>query len=87
MVNNKIFVFGGKKGDVLYDDILAFDLIKNECRIVSKLPYPLRYMSTVQLKDKVNITFQTQLKSIAKNREIQLKEIPISHREISFEKL
>lgn len=55
MVNNEILIFGGKKDEVLYDDILAFDLIKNECRIIAKLPYPLRYMSTVQLKSKVNI--------------------------------
>ena len=55
MVDDEIFLFGGKNAGELYDDILVYDLIKNECRKVSKLPYPLRYMSTVQLKDKVNI--------------------------------
>ena len=59
LVNNTIFIFGGKKNAELYDDILAYDLIKNECRTISKLSYPLCDMSTVQLEHKVNINFQT----------------------------
>ena len=55
MVDDEIFLFGGKNEREVYDDILVYDLIKNECRKVSKLPYPVHYMSTVQVKDKVNI--------------------------------
>ena len=66
LVNNTVFIFGGKKHDMLYDDISAYDLIRNECRIISKLPYPLCDMSTVQLEHKVNINFQTHLKSMRK---------------------
>ena len=45
------------KDDVMYDDILAYDLTTNECRIISKLPYPLCFMSTVQQENKVDMIF------------------------------
>ena len=53
MINNKIFLFGGKKDGLLYDDVMEYDPVKNECKVVSKLPYPLRYASSVQWENKV----------------------------------
>ena len=53
MINDKIYIFGGKWNELLYDDILVFDPVTNECKELSKLPYPLRYMSTVQWENKV----------------------------------
>ncbi len=53
MINNKIYIFGGKRDGQLYDDVLLYDPVTNECEEISKLPHPLRYMSTVQWKNKV----------------------------------
>ncbi len=53
MINNKIYIFGGKRDGMLSDDILLYDPVTNECEEISKLPHPLRYMSTVQWANKV----------------------------------
>ena len=81
MINNKIFLFGGKKDGLLYDDVMEYDPVKNECKVVSKLPYPLRYVSTVQWENKVilNKMFVFQYLSTVK---IQETAIPITVEQI-----
>ena len=60
MINDKIYIFGGKgKERTPYDDILVFDPVTNECRELSKLPYPLRYILTAQWENKVTLRFNT----------------------------
>ncbi|CAB3998139.1 kinase [Paramuricea clavata] len=53
MINDKIFLFGGKKDGLLCDDVMEYDPARNEVKVVSKLPYPLRYASSVQWENKV----------------------------------
>ena len=52
VVDDKVFIFGGKTDDGnTLDSVLEFDPKKNECKRVPPLPYPLSEMATVRWRN------------------------------------
>ncbi len=50
LINDKLYILGGSTtgwGKDVTDSVVVFDLVKNECKPFTSLPYPVRRMSTV----------------------------------------
>ena len=55
LVNDKIFFFGGCKGNKYsaIANVTMYDISKNEFKEIAPLPYPVRHMAAVQFEDNV----------------------------------
>ncbi len=56
LINGKLYIFGGSttgfSKDVM-DNVLVYDLVKNECKPCTSLPYPVYLMSSVTWGDMI----------------------------------
>ncbi|XP_028401038.1 uncharacterized protein LOC114524115 [Dendronephthya gigantea] len=53
MFDQKLFILGGYDGRMITASVIQYDLIKNECKEMPRLPYPVQNMVTVLWRNHV----------------------------------
>ena len=53
MFDQKLFILGGSDDKKITASVVQYDLIKNECKEMPPLPYPLQYIATVLWQNNV----------------------------------